>query len=309
MARDFSYKSKDEIFHMFEHSPLVEIKINLNVHREDPSPLTMYKFLSSPFPTTTTTKFGRTSTPPVRKDMVSSDTIETALMEYEQSDKRDILKKGFESDDEQIKLLEEEQGIKDFLYKYFENKDVGVFMEKWICANIRCTCSGKFAKYSNPNMPVVDIKCINPGHDINIHGPKYYQVKSTEIGTKMFDFEYFQLNPYQLLFVGSPSYGKYSHEIKGGDIDKRTLIGYICIKYKKINDSTININKDVSFILIPNMQVTPELQMELYYTYIEGMRKPMIRFNTKLFTIQFMKTIDIDMSQINIYTRYDEKPI
>lgn len=220
---------------------------------------------------------------------------------------KERLAREFQQDDEKIKLLEEEQEIKDFLYKYFENKDVGVFMEKWICANMTCPCSGKFAKYSNPNMPVVDIKCINPGHNINIHGPKYYQVKSTEIGTNMFGFEYFQLNPKQYIFVGSPAYGKYSHEIKGGDVNKRLLIGYICIKYNKVNDWTININGNESFILIPKMQVIPQLQMESYYTYIKGMFKPMITFNTNLFTIQLMKNIDIKLDGINIYTLYDEK--
>ena len=79
---------------------------------------------------------------------------------------RKYLEEDFISDDLRLLRLEEKQEEKDESFELYENKEVGVFLEKWICANFKCPgCLGKLVKYASSNMPVVDIMCSNKEHD------------------------------------------------------------------------------------------------------------------------------------------------
>jgi hypothetical protein len=192
------------------------------------------------------------------------------------------------------KQLQEED--EDISYIYFENKEIGPFIELWLCANMRCPgCkTGRLVKYANPNMPVIDVKCSNSEHTL-FHGPKYYQIKSSESGTVFHNQNYFNLFE-KYIKVGSPRYGKICHDVKvGDDINKKQiLIGYICIEYVYPSDITrkISINLNKSFILIPNLQIylqIPDNDYESlnlkYYTYLSEAPLPVITFDERLFKI------------------------
>jgi hypothetical protein len=206
-------------------------------------------------------------------------------------------------DDIKISEIESKTMSDDPDYSYFENKEIGIMFEKWICVHFICKCGSKYVKYNNPNMPVIDIKCSNDEHNITLYGPKYFQIKSTQnnklnhSGYKYFDIKYYYIH------VGSRTYGEICHNIKTSDIDKELLIGYMCITYKKIDDNNIQIIKDLSFILIPKTDPPIILKSEKYYDYIELYPKAvMIRFNPDLFDIT-----QIDSDRININQQYDEQ--
>ena len=171
-------------------------------------------------------------------------------------------------------------------YINFDPKSVGIYLEFWVCVNIPCPgCKHKLYKYANPNMPVVDVRCINPHHN-NTMGPIYYQIKATNKGTTYLDYKYFSYDK-NYISVGSVDYGKICHEITADNIDYRDiLIGYICIEYNYTDDilNTINIDMDKSFILIPNLQFKPTiLQKDLtYYRYIRTVPSPIITFNNNM---------------------------
>ncbi len=208
----------------------------------------------------------------------------------------------FLRDDNEIYNIEQRLEAKDDLYEYFENTAVGIFLEEWICCYLRCNCGDRFVKYQNPNMPVIDIKCNNPIHNIDLHGPKYYQIKSSELYKTYNGYEYFQLNPYQYIHVGSPTYGKICHEITIGDPDKRLLIGYICIKYTYNSDNNITINKKESFILQPNLHLDKTIDKNLqYYEYVDtDIKKPVITFKPYLFNIFLFEQIQLKLDNIPI---------
>ena len=220
----------------------------------------------------------------------------------------------FLRDDVEIYNIEQRLEAKDELYEYFENTAVGIFLEEWICCYLRCNCGDRFVKYQNPNMPVIDIKCNNPIHNIDLHGPKYYQIKSSELHKTYKGYEYFQLNPYQYIHVGSPTYGKICHEIKINDIEKSNhdiekryynkhlLIGYICIKYTYNSDNNITINKKESFILQPNLHLDETIDKNLqYYEYVDTyIKKPVITFKPYLFNIFLFEQIQLKLDNVSI---------
>jgi hypothetical protein len=238
------------------------------------------------------------------KKMVSQYTPSTkALLEplSERSKRRMI--EDITDDNKRIKLIEQEHESDDPDYSYFENKEIGVFLEKWYCANYLCKCGGQFFKYTNLNMPVIDIKCSNHhNHKIEIHGPRYYQVKSTEDNKIYKGYKYFDLENHYI-HVGSKRYGEICHNITTTDEDKELLIGYICITYDKINDDTIRIKEDKSFIL--NTKIYDKEPKRNYYTYITPYRNAiMIDFDINLFDIVYIKS-----QIINIYQKFNEKII
>ncbi len=222
----------------------------------------------------------------------------------------------FNSDDLNLLKREAIQEEIDETFIYFENQEVGQFLESWICFNMRCPgCNGILYKYKNKNMPVVDVKCINKSHLIE-NGPKYFQIKATEKDTTFNGQKYFSLEQ-QYIKIGSTRYGQLSHEIKLGDDynKKRILIGYICIEYYYISDSQRRINIDInrSFILIPNLNIQPQTleDAELkYYTYINTII-PTITFNPSLFNIILFNQYPIEyhniFKNINIDTHFVEK--
>ena len=212
-----------------------------------------------------------------------------------------------EEDNKRIRKIETEQESDDPDYTYFENKEIGVFLEKWYCANYKCSCGSNFLKYIKPNMPIIDIRCSNESHNINTFGPKYYQIKSTENDKIYNGYKYFDLDK-NYIHVGSRRYGEICHNITTMDTDedKELLIGYICITYEKINDNNIKILSHKSFKLNPrsHSELYKEPQQK-YYTY--NSRYPdaiMIDFDITLFYIE-----KIESQIININQQFDEKII
>lgn len=195
-------------------------------------------------------------------------------------------------------------------YTYFENKEVGTFMELWICANILCPgCQeGKLLKYLNPNMPVIDVVCSNENHTV-LHGPKYYQIKTSEAYTQFMGMKYFDFHN-RHIHVGSPKYGHVCHNVKLGDSmnKKNILIGYICIVYKKKLDRIISIDLNNSFIVIPRLNIiaTNDNFNLQYYTYLDT-RLPSITFNDNL-CVTYMLNLYTEKTMfknINLDTVYD----
>ncbi len=228
---------------------------------------------------------------------------------------RERMIEDFNSDDLNLLKREAKQEEIDETFIYFENQEVGQFLESWICFNMRCPgCNGLLYKYKNKNMPVVDVKCINANHLIQ-NGPRYFQIKATERGKTFNGEEYFSLDK-QFIKIGSTRFGQLSHEIKLGDDynKKRILIGYICIEYYYV-DSLRKINIDInrSFILIPKLNIQAQTfeEAELkYYTYINSII-PTITFNPNLFNIilfnQFPQEYHHIFKNINIDIHFVEK--
>lgn len=208
------------------------------------------------------------------------------------------LRMDFMKDDKEVMRMEEDEEDNDPLYKYFESTEIGVYMEFWICYNLRCPCGGKFMKYLNVNKPIVDVRCVNPEHKIE-HGPKYYQIKTTLSGSTYNGYKYFSD---KYIFVGSKNKGYYAHYLKPSD-NLETLIGYICIEYNKINDIQIKLNLAKSFIVVPDMMSKID---EYYYTYIILSGNNAIQYNTKMCNIYNFNQI-LDNININITTtqQYD----
>ena len=202
------------------------------------------------------------------------------LLSYFSPNTQKRLARDFYLDDIAINKYLGKAEIDDPVYIYFDPKGVGIYLELWVCVNISCPgCGNKLYKYANPNMPVVDVICVNPFHN-NKMGPIYYQIKATEKDKTYLGYKYFSYDE-NYVSTGSIRYGRICHEIKADDIQSRDiLIGYICIEYKYINDNTINIDMDKSFILKPNCQFRPNIfQKELtYYKYIRIVPSPIVSF-------------------------------
>ncbi len=226
----------------------------------------------------------------------------------------------FVKDNLKVLKIEEKQEERDLSFEFYENPEVGVFLEKWICVNLTCPgCSGKLIKYASNSMPVVDIKCSNKDHDEK-YGPKYYQVKSTESGTSHGGQPYFSLTN-KFIKVGSTRFGKICHEVSlGDDINKRKmLIGYICIEYNydQNNFRLINLDMKKSFFVIPDLSkaaTNDDEKKEQYYTYLDEGKIPKITFNEKLCGIYLFEQIklskdlfrNIDLNEIFIEKKYFE---
>ncbi len=215
------------------------------------------------------------------------------------------------SDDKDLKIEEILEENNDIEYTYFENKEVGTFMELYICSNFICPgCKkGKLLKYINPNMPIIDAICSSDEHKYE-HGPKYYQIKTTEKDTSYNGMKYFD-KKLKYIHTGSKKYGKLCHEVKLGDDfnKKKILISYICIQYTK-NERIISIDLNESFIIIPNLYmeaITLEENELKYYSYLDT-KIPYITFNLSLcnlYTFKIYKNININ---INLDLIFDMKP-
>jgi hypothetical protein len=229
-----------------------------------------------------------------------------ALIDNTTPAKRQRMISDIRRDDERLQQLEEEINLNDPLYTYTSSTEVGSTIESWICLNMKCPgCNLKyFRKYLNTNMPVIDIVCLNPNHVIQIHGPKFYQIKASEYNSTFFGKKYFTRNPIinypsGYIKVGSIDKGQHSHNIKPSDsLDNKYIsIAYICVcyKYKRNNNRLINIVLDKSYCVIPNLSYSPISQLEnYYYKYITNIRAvPMITFNPDLNIVRVLTFFDL----------------
>ena len=216
------------------------------------------------------------------------------------------LARDFYLDDIEInkKLLKDE--IDDPTYIYFDNSGVGLYLELWVCVNIKCPgCNGILYKYANPSMPAVDVRCINPSHNI---GPLYYQIKATQKGVTYAGLKYFSYDE-EYICVGSYRYGYNCHVIKADNIiDRDLLIGYICIEYIYKDMNNINIDMNKSFILIPNLQFAPANPRQMDWTYYHYERikpVPVIKFNTNMINKYRFSDIYKPFGIIKLSNQYD----
>ncbi len=191
----------------------------------------------------------------------------------------------------------------DDLYINFENYDIAFFLELWVCYQMRCKCGGRFIKYSSLNQPIVDIRCGNLAHS-DIYGPKYFQIKTTHGGTVK-GYKYFSQDH---IFVGSKKTGYHAHMIKPSE-NLDNLIGYICISYDKIDDNSIRIVKDKSFMVIPIMDKTQIAIKDIdkfYYNYRDDLlrNKNAIQFSHELNNVEFFDSNYMINLNVTFNTKY-----
>jgi hypothetical protein len=235
------------------------------------------------------------------------------LLSYFSPETQKRLERDFHLDDKAIKTEIEQAEIDDPDYVYFDPKGVGIYLELWVCVNIPCPgCGKKLYKYANPNMPVVDVRCINPSHD-NTMGPIYYQIKATEKDKFYLGYRYFSHDE-NYISTGSKKYGGICHEIRADDVISRDiLIGYICIEYILINNDIISIDMNKSFVLIPNLHFIPDVhQIDLtYYKYIRIEPSPIVSFETSYANNMIFKKMFSELYKpfgvISLNTYYDAK--
>ena len=224
------------------------------------------------------------------------------------------LEKDFKKDDDIITAIGGNLEFEDPNYIIFNsNPKIGTDLELWVCVYIPCPgCGEKLYKYSSPGMPAIDVRCNNPRHILENHGPKYYQIKATESGKTWSGFKYFSLdeNDSRLNYIctGSFRFGYNCHVMTSTDKDKDILIGYICLAYTKstTSDEHIILNKSESFILKPNLLFQPtDAQKEwTYYTYVDRIH-PRITFHREMFEVIKFK----DNKIINTNTIYNAEKI
>lgn len=152
---------------------------------------------------------------------------------------------------------------------YIQYNNYGKLIEMWIADNMRCPCCKQFTlrRYDNPNMPIVDVVCINELHTID-DGVRFFQIKSSN-GVYFRGIPYFNYSPEEnmrnidnskyitaknIIRVGSKNFGKHVHNITPYDDDdiKILLVGYICVTYvEDTENQKLFINRTNSFIVLP----------------------------------------------------------
>jgi hypothetical protein len=215
-----------------------------------------------------------------------------AILEYLTPISKAVMEDDIEIDNEIITKLKEMQEKEDDDYILYES-NYGKLIECWIADNMNCPCCDavqSLRRYSSPSMPVIDLVCINPEHNLS-HGVKFFQVKASN-GSLFLDKPYFNYdtnltNPNaNTIHVGSRKLGEMVHTINPQRpiFIKKILCGYICINYNE-NEDNLVINLSKSFIVLPNYLLsdtttkrklsfepiipTIETDCDWYYKYIE----------------------------------------
>jgi hypothetical protein len=274
---------------------------------------------------------------PIRKGAYGMDIklvspfTQTILSNLSDEDAKKYLK-DYLRENEILKKIQEKIDENDPEFKFTSPSQVGIVLEYWVCAHIKCpVCDGELHKYSFNNMPVIDVRCSNEKHTFN-SGPKYFQIKVSEENAALL---YFTLNRFLdhmngFITVGSERLGKFSHKVTPGgvmnkrnDDDKRLLIGYICITYTYIstNNRYIKVNLHKSFILLPSTTINEKsinMINDYYYKYINTItNKPTIVYNPEFVDMirfesfapeSFKENVFNSNKQIiiNLDTEYDE---
>lgn len=170
------------------------------------------------------------------------------------------------SDDEKISRLLEIESSEDPDYIQYEN--YGKLIECWIADNMKCPCCGELSlrRYSSDNFPIIDLICINQFHYFS-HGVKFFQVKSSNGAPFMGASKYFSLND-RTIHVGSNRLGSYVHNIKfsDDDLDKKILIGYICVTHNGISGESCISKKYINMLLSKSFIVLPKLHFNVLQT-------------------------------------------
>lgn len=191
------------------------------------------------------------------------------------------------------KIEEQELSLLNSDPDYVPVEKRGKYIEEWLSEHLVCPCCNgnrTLRMYANPNMPVIDLVCINPDHTPAM-GVRFFQVKTSslcyrnlniEIDESAIGMTYFSYNEMIdnncFIHVGSRNFGQFVHSIKPLDEDKRLLIGYICVCYHE-TETDIIINKIKSFFVLPKIINDRLLKKDnWYYKYKDG-HSPIIYYN------------------------------
>jgi hypothetical protein len=246
-------------------------------------------------------------------------TVSKQIYDIISPDKQEQFIRALQKDDSYIKRVIISTEEQDELFNDIDKSEMGVYLEEWICSNLLCPgCNeGQLYKYVHPNMPVIDVACINPLHVLS-HGPRYYQIKASQqsgVGMKYFSRIPISYSETGYIKVGSKKYGKFSHEVLVTEQDDKDLvIGYICISYIDNKNMTININPNDSFILIPNLlhnTINTNATHHSYYKYLYTNNSTLVSYNSH-YVMAFslneyfdLTNSSIKLKNININYRFD----
>lgn len=148
-----------------------------------------------------------------------------------------------------------------------ENQGLGFFMEEYLCVHGFCpVCNQQtLKKYQQPNIPVVDLVCVNTEYHLQKNECFLFQVKISLSNTST----YFSLKQNKIV-VGSKIFGNPSHLRLGTDYLEQKLIvpGYICLKLNNypLELQTYVIDQRNSFVLIPKYHNNTN---NYYYMYTD----------------------------------------
>ncbi len=306
-----AYKTHQELYTLFEASPekLLDVEKYIPTAKDlEPKQKRKYE---EEFNNTPLKKRLREST---QNSTISyKETITEKILEHLSPQSKIYVSRLFQEDDKLLQKMDKDEEDLDKLYTYFENQEVGTYLELWVCDNIRCPgCKSKLLKYKSLSQPVVDVKCSNPSHDILYHGPKYYQIKATQQGTEMQGMlrkKYFSKDECYIK-VGSKRFGYNAHNIKLSDSleIKKILIGYICLEYKRPNPDSrdIILDKEKSFIVKPHISnILKEGETDKYYYRYTDDVIPTIIFNPDISKIINLIENNIKVNLDNHYNLYD----
>jgi hypothetical protein len=171
-----------------------------------------------------------------------------------------------------------------------ENNGLGFFMEEYISVYGFCPVCNQptLKKYAQPNIPVVDLVCVNSDYHLQKNECFLYQVKISLSNT------YFNLNQ-QKISVGSKKYGEFAHLHKGSEnLDKKIVVpGYICIKLINYpsESQTYVVDHRNSFVLIPDYNNNSN---KYYYQYADEKNifgKNIIKWNSSMINIVPIKQV------------------
>ena len=206
---------------------------------------------------------------------------------------------------------------------YVQYENFGKLLECWFGDNNACPCCGAntLRRYAKDSMPAIDLVCINPTHTID-QGVRFFQVKTSN-GSAFRSKPYFNLDPTQAnldantIHVGSRTYGEPIHSISPHDdtLDKKILIGYVCIRYRE-SESNLHVLPTESFFILPkytnSLQIaranltydSAPVQIDTwYYQYVEpNGTHQRIQFN--LNTNSIVKFSDSGIRHVTISKAY-----
>ncbi len=258
-----------------------------------------------------------------------------AILEYLSPNSRERMESDISLDicaQNKLNAMEEQE---DSDYLQYEN--YGKLLECWFGDNNACPCCGAntLRRYAKDSMPAIDLVCINPSHTID-QGVRFFQVKTSNgalfgstktTGQARAPFRpkpYFNLDQTQMnldantIHVGSRVYGEPIHSISPEDptLDKKILIGYICIRYFE-TDTHLQLIPTESFFVLPKytnsldttrtvLTFEPMVSSQLsqidnwYYRYVEpNGSHPRIQFNLSTNTISKFSDFGIGRQQIS----------
>lgn len=226
-----------------------------------------------------------------RKQSPLSPVAQKILDAVSTSEKKYLLKE-LELDDTVIAALEDDEFMKD--PEYIAKMDyggLGFYMESYVCAYGKCPVCGQqtLHKYSKPNLPVVDLMCINyekPPHS----GSRYlFQLKMSVTR------DYFDKND-KYIITGSPRFGDPIFTIPEGNSMASIVPGFICLRLRQQNDKYVFVPG--SFSVVPKKMDTNMPYYKLVTVHTAYGDKPGISWDDKVSIISGVEKLIMSPSPI-----------